>query len=193
MSPPMNEGGNPPKTPLAAAADADAADGEPEESAPKRKRGRPPKTPLAVAADAEQPAADGDPEEPAPKRKRGRPPKTPLAVAADAEQPHANGEPEEPAPKRSRGPNGELIEDEGRAEAAESGDGPRKKGFVVPNPFIIANFVCPSRILSANDFMDREAELMEALADAEEDERPDDGAIDCSEDEYENRRLPSKM
>ncbi|KAJ7934933.1 hypothetical protein B0H13DRAFT_1854639 [Mycena leptocephala] len=33
--------------------------------------------------------------------------------------------------------------------------------------------------------VDREAELMEALADAEEDERPDDGAIDCSEDEYE--------
>jgi hypothetical protein len=31
--------------------------------------------------------------------------------------------------------------------------------------------------------VDREAELMEVLADAEE-ERPDDGVIDCSDDEY---------
>ncbi|KAJ7122587.1 ribonuclease H-like domain-containing protein [Mycena crocata] len=33
--------------------------------------------------------------------------------------------------------------------------------------------------------LDREAALMEALAEAEEDARPDDGAIECSEDEYE--------
>ncbi|KAJ6484889.1 ribonuclease H-like domain-containing protein [Mycena sanguinolenta] len=32
--------------------------------------------------------------------------------------------------------------------------------------------------------IDVEAELMEALANAEEDERPDDGAIECSDDEY---------
>ncbi|KAF8215435.1 hypothetical protein K438DRAFT_1749471 [Mycena galopus ATCC 62051] len=32
--------------------------------------------------------------------------------------------------------------------------------------------------------IDAEAELMEALAEAEEDARPDDGAIECSEDEY---------
>lgn len=32
--------------------------------------------------------------------------------------------------------------------------------------------------------LDREAELMEALAEAEEDARPDDGAIECSDDEY---------
>ncbi|KAJ6475421.1 hypothetical protein C8R45DRAFT_935054 [Mycena sanguinolenta] len=32
--------------------------------------------------------------------------------------------------------------------------------------------------------IDVEAELMEALANAEEDERPDDGAIECSDDEW---------
>ncbi|KAJ7836831.1 hypothetical protein B0H13DRAFT_1912850 [Mycena leptocephala] len=31
--------------------------------------------------------------------------------------------------------------------------------------------------------LDREAGLMEALAEAEEDARPDDGAIECSDDE----------
>ena len=32
--------------------------------------------------------------------------------------------------------------------------------------------------------IDEEVALMEALADAEEDARPDDGAIDCSDNEY---------
>ncbi|KAF8187363.1 hypothetical protein K438DRAFT_1764962 [Mycena galopus ATCC 62051] len=34
------------------------------------------------------------------------------------------------------------------------------------------------------DDIDKEAEMMEALADAEEDARLDDGAIECSDDEY---------
>jgi hypothetical protein len=33
-------------------------------------------------------------------------------------------------------------------------------------------------------WIDKEAELMEALAELEEDECPDDGAIKCSGDEY---------
>jgi hypothetical protein len=35
-----------------------------------------------------------------------------------------------------------------------------------------------------DDDIDQEAALMEALAEAEEDARPDDGAVECSDDEY---------
>ncbi|KAK6968884.1 hypothetical protein R3P38DRAFT_2587431, partial [Favolaschia claudopus] len=49
---------------------------------------------------------------------------------------------------------------------------------------LFGNAPNPVRRKFSKKAIDAEAELMEALAEAEEDARPDDGAIECSDDEY---------
>ncbi|KAK7042800.1 ribonuclease H-like domain-containing protein [Favolaschia claudopus] len=49
---------------------------------------------------------------------------------------------------------------------------------------LFGNAPNPVRARFSKKQIDAEAELMEALAEAEEDARPDDGAIECSDDEY---------
>ncbi|KAJ7693020.1 hypothetical protein B0H17DRAFT_1330580 [Mycena rosella] len=68
---------------------------------------------------------------------------------------------------------------------------PRRLQIRIPtprltNPFILFGDVVKKPVTKFTEAdIDHEAELMETLAEAEEDARPDDGGIECSDDEYQ--------